>query len=102
MTEGRVGQNQVQMNVDVLTAYLRALIEPLVPRVPSHDVMIDHAPDDSMVEHTWRVRVPAAGMRFVLGTGGATAEAIRCLLRAHSGALTWPTPVMVDVRIRQA
>lgn len=88
--------------IEVLTRYLESVIRPLVDRDVQYEIVIE----PSWVEPTrtrlsWSVAVPSPAMRYVLGKEGATANAIRTLLRARSGGLAWRRQVMVDIHVRE-
>jgi predicted RNA-binding protein YlqC (UPF0109 family) len=95
------------MSADVEGAlhYLGEVVRPLCHHgevdmdVRHFDRVLEVGGESSVVPIVcFRIAVPAEDVRFVLGRHGATAEALRTLLRAWAGSRGWTGKIDVDVR----
>lgn len=82
---------------DLVVAYLRTLVEGLVPTGRERELRYVHEAGAAN-DYVWWVYAPPELVGMIVGGGGQTAEAIRRLLRCHCGLMTWD--VRPDVRIR--
>jgi predicted RNA-binding protein YlqC (UPF0109 family) len=89
-------------------AYLRALIEPLMEAHDHGKLVIQRERVERVLEAdgrsevitivVFRARIPRTSVRYIVGRHGATADAIRTLVRGWAGANGFKAKIDVDVR----
>ena len=82
---------------DLLATYIEAVCGPLLNA--GERIQIEHGAGYD-TDYTFRVKVPASQMPYLLGRGGENAEAVRRLARARARTIGWRA--RVDVRIVSA